>query len=353
MKEHIKEVIVVEGKNDTNVLQSYFDCDTIETSGDSTNPLVLERIKEAQRVRGVIVFTDPDRPGEHIRRWIQDNVPGIKHAFIAKEASSKKKDYLQYRIGKLYAFGYGVEQDYGKAIEYLSRASHTRKTALVNLGDCYKETGAYDRAFDCYEKAYEQGQKYAACRIAIMYEKGLGVVVDNDEAMKWYTLGAEAGDRYAQYLLGRRYLMGDIVPADTLRAIEWLSRSGNNGYAPAWCQLGVSYTTGKYLPRNYQKAFAYYYRAAQMRDDYSALALGECYRKGRGCEQNDTLAYQWFCRAAEYDDEFAQKKLGDCYFYGWGVEKNLDEAIKYYRMASDKGVTSARKMLKKIEKKKR
>lgn len=56
MKEHIKEVIVVEGKNDTNVLQSYFDCDTIETSGDSTNPLVLERIKEAQRVRGVIVL---------------------------------------------------------------------------------------------------------------------------------------------------------------------------------------------------------------------------------------------------------------------------------------------------------
>lgn len=90
-----------------------------------------------------------------------------------------------------------------------------------------------------------------------------------------------------------------------------------------------------------------------MGDDYSAFALGECYRKGRGCEQNDSLSYQWFCRVAEHGDELAQKKLGDCYFYGWGVEKNLDEAIKYYRMASDKGVSSARKMLKKIEKKKR
>lgn len=29
----IKEIIVVEGKNDTNVLQSCIDCDTIETNG--------------------------------------------------------------------------------------------------------------------------------------------------------------------------------------------------------------------------------------------------------------------------------------------------------------------------------
>ena len=31
----IREVIVVEGKNDTNVLQQYFDCETIETHGTS------------------------------------------------------------------------------------------------------------------------------------------------------------------------------------------------------------------------------------------------------------------------------------------------------------------------------
>ena len=193
-------------------------------------------------------------------------------------AADKGSSYATWRLGRFYQLGRGVEQDYGKAIEYLSRASHTRKTALVNLGDCYKETEAYDRAFDCYERAYEQGQENAACCIAIMYEKGLGVAVDNDEAMKWYTLGAEAGARYAKYHLGRRYHMGDIVPAYTFLAIEWLSRSCNNGYATAWWQLGVSYTTGKYLPRNYQKAFACYYRAAHLGDVYSAFALGECYR---------------------------------------------------------------------------
>ena len=85
MKEKIKEILVVEGKNDTNTLQSYFECDTIETGGDQVSQETLERIQEAQTRRGVIVFTDPDTPGEHIRRLIKEAVPGCKHAFIEKE----------------------------------------------------------------------------------------------------------------------------------------------------------------------------------------------------------------------------------------------------------------------------
>ena len=60
----IKEVIVVEGKNDTNVLKSYFDCDTIETYGMNIPDSVIQQIKMAQKSRGVIIFTDPDYPGE-------------------------------------------------------------------------------------------------------------------------------------------------------------------------------------------------------------------------------------------------------------------------------------------------
>ena len=44
----IKEVIVVEGKNDTNVLKSYVDCDTIETHGISINKEVIEQIRIAK-----------------------------------------------------------------------------------------------------------------------------------------------------------------------------------------------------------------------------------------------------------------------------------------------------------------
>ena len=43
----IKEVIVVEGHHDTNVLQQYFDCETIETNGLALSAETLELIKEA------------------------------------------------------------------------------------------------------------------------------------------------------------------------------------------------------------------------------------------------------------------------------------------------------------------
>lgn len=94
MKPRIREIIVVEGKNDTNTLQTYFACDTIETGGDQINPVTLERISMAQQKRGVIVFTDPDHPGEHIRRQIQEAVPGCKHAFI-----DKKKARTERKVG--------------------------------------------------------------------------------------------------------------------------------------------------------------------------------------------------------------------------------------------------------------
>lgn len=88
----IKEILVVEGKNDTNVLQSYLACDTIETHGTSLGKEVLAQIEQAQKTRGVIIFTDPDHPGESIRTAINQQIPGCKNAFIeAKKAKTTKK----------------------------------------------------------------------------------------------------------------------------------------------------------------------------------------------------------------------------------------------------------------------
>lgn len=69
----------------------YFDCDTIETGGDQVNEQTLERIKALQKTRGVIVFTDPDSPGEHIRRLVKAYVPDAKHAFIEKQKARTEK----------------------------------------------------------------------------------------------------------------------------------------------------------------------------------------------------------------------------------------------------------------------
>lgn len=87
----IKEVIVVEGRDDTTAVQLAIHADTIETNGSAINSVVLDRIKHAQEKRGVIVLTDPDYPGERIRSIIEKNVPGVKHAFIPKNLAKDKR----------------------------------------------------------------------------------------------------------------------------------------------------------------------------------------------------------------------------------------------------------------------
>lgn len=81
----IKEIIVVEGKSDTQAIQHAVEADTIETNGSAVSQATLEMIKHAQKVKGVIVFTDPDVPGERIRKIVSQHVPGCKHAFITRQ----------------------------------------------------------------------------------------------------------------------------------------------------------------------------------------------------------------------------------------------------------------------------
>ncbi len=87
----IKEILVVEGKNDAQTLKSYFDCDTIITHGSDLSEKTLEMIKTAHEKRGVIIFTDPDAPGEKIRNTINQAVKGCKNAFIDKRKARTTK----------------------------------------------------------------------------------------------------------------------------------------------------------------------------------------------------------------------------------------------------------------------
>ncbi|SDI11691.1 RNAse M5 [Alteribacillus persepolensis] len=81
----IQECIVVEGKDDTVAVKRALEADTIETNGSAVGENVLKRIALAQERRGVIIFTDPDVPGEKIRKIISREVPGCKHAFLKKQ----------------------------------------------------------------------------------------------------------------------------------------------------------------------------------------------------------------------------------------------------------------------------
>ncbi|GAB6168632.1 ribonuclease M5 [Clostridium carnis] len=88
----IKEVIVVEGRDDITAVKQAVEAEVIAVGGFGINAKVIDRIREAQKRKGVIVLTDPDFAGEKIRSIIAKRVKGIKHAYIAQEDGIKGDD---------------------------------------------------------------------------------------------------------------------------------------------------------------------------------------------------------------------------------------------------------------------
>ncbi|MEC0182744.1 MULTISPECIES: ribonuclease M5 [Paenibacillus] len=108
----IKEVIVVEGRDDTVAIRRAVEADTIETGGSAINKMTLRKIALAQERRGVIILTDPDHAGERIRKIIASKVPGCKQAFIPEAEATRKGDI-------------GVENASPEAIRHALARVHT------------------------------------------------------------------------------------------------------------------------------------------------------------------------------------------------------------------------------------
>lgn len=88
----IKEVLVVEGKQDVVAIRKAVQADCIITSGFSLKPYMIEDIRQAYEKRGIIIMTDPDGAGERIRRFLSKRFPNAKHAFVPKEDATANND---------------------------------------------------------------------------------------------------------------------------------------------------------------------------------------------------------------------------------------------------------------------
>ena len=86
----IEEIIVVEGRDDTAAIKRAVTAQTIETHGFGMNEEMWRRIDKAYKSCGVVLFTDPDRAGENIRRKIKERYPLCKEAFLPRREAVKK-----------------------------------------------------------------------------------------------------------------------------------------------------------------------------------------------------------------------------------------------------------------------
>lgn len=85
--------MIVEGKNDySRIKQIYPNIPILITNGSAVSDLFLEDVKKLSVTNEMILFLDPDYPGEKIRKKLMEVIPNATHVFVnKKDAISKNK----------------------------------------------------------------------------------------------------------------------------------------------------------------------------------------------------------------------------------------------------------------------
>ena len=89
----IREILVVEGRDDTAAIKKSVDAITIETHGYGITNKTWKLIEEAYNGPGIIVFTDPDHAGEQIRRRIMEKFPEARAGVFRSQSRYEEGRY--------------------------------------------------------------------------------------------------------------------------------------------------------------------------------------------------------------------------------------------------------------------
>ena len=89
----IKEIIVVEGRDDVTAVKRVVDAQIVQLNGFSGLTVKsIEKLKALAERNDLILLTDPDYAGKKIRAVIEKNIPNIKHAFVSRKNATKKNN---------------------------------------------------------------------------------------------------------------------------------------------------------------------------------------------------------------------------------------------------------------------
>lgn len=107
-------LIIVEGKSDTNRLKKVLgNVQTFETSGLGLDEKKINYLKKIQNNYKLIVFTDPDGPGEVIRQKLSEELDNLFHAYLPNnKAISKNKCKVGVEHAKAVDIKYALENLY-------------------------------------------------------------------------------------------------------------------------------------------------------------------------------------------------------------------------------------------------
>ena len=263
--------------------------------------------------------------------------------------SDKLKPYLQYRIGKMYCYGLGTEQDYEKAfVWFLKSAQEGNKFAQYSLANLYYYgNGAkknFKEALGWYMRSAKQGQPYAAYAVGNMYENGELAEKDKKKSQGYYNqalsgfLKLEANgqaDDNLFYKIGVMYKNGFGTEADMDKAIDYFKRSAELNNKNGLYEYGKALLLGENITQDIPKAMDCLEKAVRLGNLNAKRFLALEYISGEHIEQDIDKGIEMLTECADGGDPLSCFMLGRIYFKGEFVNRDLSKAEKYL-LKSDK-----------------
>lgn len=312
-------------------------------------------LSESQRGNVLAVYDlgklySTDKLGERNEETSIAKYTRALQGFLQIEPNSKKlKPYVQYRIGKMFCYGLGTEQDYQKAFEWFERsAKQKNKFAQFSLANLYYYGGGVEKdlsqAFLWYQRSSSQGQPYAAYSIAQMYRYGEYVTKDNDTAQRYYQQALSAflkieSDDMANddlfYKLGQMFKLGLGTDSDVTKAIEYFRCSAEMNNKNGLFEYGKALLIGEHIPQNTDSAVKLLEKAVKLKNRNAKRFLALEYISGEHLEQDIEKGIALLTECADSGDVIACYRLGKIYLQGEIMSQNLDKAEKYLLLAED------------------
>lgn len=139
----------------------------------------------------------------------------------------------------------------------LDSLAPTDPAEQYRLGGQYESAESCYHAVDWYRKSADQGYAPAQRALAYMFEQGMGVNQDMNQAFAWYRKAADGGDAEGEYKTGWSLDVdsGDVDSTAMATAVEWYRKSAEQNNHAAQMFLGFAYATGKGAARDDVQAY--------------------------------------------------------------------------------------------------
>lgn len=296
------------------------------------------------------------------------------------EFEQAKTNLADLQLSGLFTEPMSVEQarrHHDEIVElYESAVKNGVSRAELTLAYYYIESSDKEKqqwAFEVAQREQENGNPFATFLLALMFDRGVGVTQDEEQAIDLYKESVAHNNPIAEFIMGTYYHDGKLVTKNENRAIDLLHKAIKTNLPFALYNLAVimhnkdpnshfvpllkraeqqNYMLAKLLLADYlvvhkkdqkslRTAGQIYQQLAQLGYPEAQLKLAYMYDKGISFSPNYELAGHWYTLSAQQGNKYAQYFLANMYQVGKLGEPDFEQAKSWYYKAAEQKMFQA------------